>query len=156
MSISKKIISFDKRSILRKLSKQKVLVGGCFDIFHYGHFQFLHKAKEKGRILIIALESDHFIITKKKRSPIHNQIQRAQILAELNCVDYVLLLSEIKDDLGYQQLVKDVNPDIVAITKGDPQLVNKAKQIKSIGGKLLVVTSYFDDFSTQHIINHLN
>jgi len=156
VSISKKIISFEKLSFLKKLSNKKVLVGGCFDIFHYGHLQFLHKAKEKGDVLIIALESDQFIKKQKKRKPVHNQIQRAQILAELYCVDYVLLLPEIKGSSGYQQLVKDINPNVIAITKGDLQINNKKTQINSIGGELLIVTAYIDNFSTQQIINLLN
>ncbi len=155
MLISKKIISYDKRFILHNLSDKKVLVGGCFDIFHYGHLLLLQKAKEKGKILIIALESDKFIKIQKKRNPIHTQIQRAQILIALECVDYVLLLPEIKGYPAYLQIVKDISPDIVAVTKGDLHLSNKKRQIKSIGGKLLTVISYASDFSTQHIINLL-
>ncbi len=56
-----------------------VLVGGCFDVLHYGHLEFLHEAKKQGKYLIVALEPDETIIKYKKRKPIHNQLQRAKI-----------------------------------------------------------------------------
>ena len=39
-------------------NRKKVLVGGCFDILHFGHIRFLQEAKKLGDILIVALESD--------------------------------------------------------------------------------------------------
>jgi len=38
--------------------KKIVLVGGCFDLLHYGHVRFLEEAKKLGNHLVVALESD--------------------------------------------------------------------------------------------------
>ena len=42
-----------------------VLIGGCFDVLHYGHVTFFKEAKELGKHLVIALESDNAIVASK-------------------------------------------------------------------------------------------
>lgn len=94
-----------------------VLVGGCFDILHYGHICFLKKARALGNHLVVALESDEN--TKKLKGPkrpIHTQKQRAEILKSLTFVDKVISLPPIPN---YQKLVLKVHPSIIAITQGD-------------------------------------
>lgn len=109
-------------------AKKIVLLGGCFDILHYGHIEFLRKSKDLGDYLIIALESDEMITKYKKRQPIHTQLQRAQNLAAIQYVDKVLLLPVLEGFKDYNQLVQDVKPVIIATTKGDPQIKNKMQQ----------------------------
>lgn len=59
-------------NIAKELTGKKiVLVGGCFDLLHYGHFTFLKNAKKEGDVLVVALESDEFILNQKKRKPVH-------------------------------------------------------------------------------------
>ena len=104
-----------------------VLVGGCFDILHYGHISFLEKAKSLGDCLIVALESDENV--KKLKGPgrpIHTQKQRAGMLKELKCVDEVILLPPIPD---YERLVQKIEPDIIAITQGDTKNTFRVKTI---------------------------
>ena len=153
MRKNQKIISFAKISSVSNFLKEKriVLVGGCFDIFHYGHFQFLKKAKKQGDILIIALESDQFIKKRKKRMPFHNQKQRAKILSSLNFVDLVILLPYFSSDDDYFKLVNEIKPKVIAITAGDLQRQNKAKQAKMVGGKVVVVTPLIKNFSSTRI-----
>lgn len=116
-----------------------VLVGGCFDILHLGHVRFLKAAKKYGTVLV-ALESDETLITfKGKARPIHRQLERAEVLTALEVVDFVLLLPEFRSDTDYLKLTQLVSPAIVAITEGDPQLTNKEKHIKSVGGKIVVI-----------------
>lgn len=148
-----KIIDYNDYNLLRSIKKPKVIVGGCFDLLHYGHIQFLNNVKKGNEILIVALESDEFILLNKKRKPIHNQKQRAKILASLICIDYVLLLPLIKEDFGYFQMIKKINPQTVAITYGDRQLKNKKNQIETVGGKLRMVIKEITGFSSQQIIN---
>ena len=94
-----KIVTYteiDKRKELH--SHRIVLTGGCFDLFHYGHWYFLHEAKKAGEILAVALESDNFIINKKKKKPVHNQQQRALILSSIDVVDLIIMLPFFKTD----------------------------------------------------------
>jgi FAD synthetase len=154
--IGDKIIPFQEKAGLQRIKKHKVLVGGCFDVLHYGHLTFLKNAKNKNQILIIALESDDFITKVKKREPIHTQFQRAEILASLTIVDYVVLLPFMKSYDQYSKIVRDIQPQIIAVTKGDSQINNKKKQIESIGGKIKIVTNNIPGFSTSKLIRNCN
>jgi len=137
-------------------NKKTVLVGGCFDLFHYGHFYFLSQAKKQGEVLLVILESDEFIRKTKKRQPIHSQRQRAKILSSLTMVDFVILIPYLSTNEDYFSLVKKINPSIIAVTDGDLQLVNKTKQAKLIGAKIVVVSSLLSGFSSRKIITTLN
>ena len=69
---------------------KKVLVGGVFDIIHYGHVHFLKNAKSLGDHLVVALESDKNVKRLKgEKRPIHNQNQRREMLESLEFVDEV-------------------------------------------------------------------
>lgn len=128
--------------------KRVVLVGGCFDILHYGHIEFLKKSKKEGDILIVALESDERILHSKNRIPIHTQNQRAHNLQALRCVDKVLLLPAMNGFEDYDQLVKNVQPATIAITSDDPMIEKKKIQANAIGAKLKIVMDRIEDFAS--------
>ena len=110
--------------------KKIVLVGGCFDILHYGHIYFLKRAKKLGDMLVVALESDENTRKLKgPKRPIHTQKQRAEMLKSLRFVDKVITLPPMKSDLDYKKLVHRVNPDIIAITDGDTKNTHGVKTI---------------------------
>ena len=120
--------------------KVKVLVGGCFDILHYGHIYFLKKAKAFGDYLIVALESDKGVRKLKGRNrPIHNQKQRKEALESLRFVDKVLLLPEMKSYKDYEAVVLNIKPQVMAITEGDPKLKYKEYQAKKVGATLIKI-----------------
>ena len=59
---------------------KKVLVGGCFDLIHYGHIVFLKEARKQGDYLIVALESDDNVKKYKgENRPVHKQSERAEM-----------------------------------------------------------------------------
>jgi len=151
------IIPYSKINSYRKLYKDKktVLVGGCFDLVHFGHLQYLKKAKETGEFLIVALESDDFIRKNKREVLIHNQQERAEVLSFLKIVDLVILLPYFSSDKEYSNMVKAINPEIIAVTEGDSQLENKKKQIETIGGRLKIVIPLLKKFSTRKIISKI-
>ncbi len=152
------IISYEKIHDLLKVFSEKntVLVGGCFDLIHYGHLQFLDKAKEAGDYLVVALESDEFIKKTKRKDPIHTQGERAEILASLNMVDVVIVLPFFKDSSQYFDLVRTIRPKIIAITEGDVQTDNKKKQAEGIGAEIRIVTPLITKYSTRKIINSID
>ncbi len=153
--INEKIIELKKiESIQKKIrGKKKVLVGGCFDVIHYGHLSFLKKAKEAGEILLVLLESDKFIRIKKKRGPIHTQKERAEIIASLAFVNYVILLPFLKNEAQYLEIVQILSPEIIAITQGDPLMKNKVSQAKLTGGNVKIVSKLEPRFSSSQIIS---
>ncbi|MFA6017426.1 MAG: adenylyltransferase/cytidyltransferase family protein [Patescibacteria group bacterium] len=132
-------------------NKKTVLVGGCFDLIHFGHLKFLEAAKEQGDYLIIALESDEFIKTHKRKLQVHHQHERAEILANLNMVNLIILLPVFKTNNDYFELVKKISPSIIAVTEGDKQLENKKKQAGLIGAEVKEVVTNLKNFSTRNI-----
>src|SRR3990167_5163815 len=99
--------------------KRKVLVGGCFDILHYGHVHFLREAKKLGDYLIVALESDFGVKKLKgKNRPFHNEKQRKEILESLKFVDEVIILKDKMANEDYEQMVTEISPHIIAVAKG--------------------------------------
>ncbi|OGK63128.1 hypothetical protein A2334_04795 [Candidatus Roizmanbacteria bacterium RIFOXYB2_FULL_38_10] len=133
--------------------KKTVLVGGCFDLLHYGHLYFLQQAKEEGDLLIVALESDEFIEKRKNRKPVHTQKQRAEILSHIDLVDVVLLLPFFKTDAQYYQLTKTVSPDVILITKTHPHLERRKKQAALIKAKVVEI-DLLHEFSSSNIVRY--
>lgn len=127
-----------------------VLVGGCFDILHYGHICFLKEAKKKGDYLVVALESDKN--TKKLKGPgrpIHNQKQRREVLEALNFVDKVISLPEMKNDEDYKKLVSKIKPQVIAVTKGDVMKKRKEEYALEVGAKFVEIEKTHDISSTK-------
>lgn len=155
-----KIITLNQaEQVSRKMKsdgRSIVLVGGCFDIFHFGHFYFLKKSKKLADLLIIALESDQSVrILKGKNRPVTPLPLRAELLASISFVDYVVTLADNMTDKSYQQLTDAIKPNVIAATKGDRNLSKKENQIKKIGGKLVVIPAYNTPSSSEllQIIN---
>lgn len=141
---------------LPPLQGTKTLVGGCFDLLHYGHLSFFKAAKKLGDYLIVGLEPDTTIERLKRAAPIHTQKQRAEILAELICIDYILLLPDLYTYDDYLALVKAIHPNFLGVTKGDPQTINKQKQASEIGACVIEVNQLIDGLSSSLIRrNHL-
>ncbi len=134
---------------LRQKRKRIVLVGGCFDILHLGHINFLENSKNLGDILFVLLESDEAVEKLKgKDRPINNQRQRAQILSALSMVSYVILLPQMKTDRDYDKLITQIKPDFIAATQDDPNISHKIRQAKMIDAKVKIVTKRIKSKST--------
>jgi len=146
------ISNYDHKKVMDCGKKKIVLIGGCFDLLHYGHFEYLRKAKSEGEYLIVALEPDKSIINYKNRQPFHNQKQRAANLSSIRFVDHVLMLPELKGYDDYRQLVIDTCPNIIAITQGDPQLANIKKQAAEVGAEVKEVVNLLDGMSSSAIL----
>ncbi|VVA43699.1 Glycerol-3-phosphate cytidylyltransferase [Candidatus Roizmanbacteria bacterium] len=152
------IISYDDLGKFTPIFKNKksVLVGGCFDLIHFGHLKFLEAAKKEGDFLIVALESDEFIKKHKRKLQVHTQLERAEILSSLNMVDLIVLLPFFQTNNNYFELVKKILPSIIAVTEGDRQLENKQKQAKEIGAEVREVVINLKNFSTRNIAKVFN
>jgi cytidyltransferase-like protein len=97
---------------LKKLSTKKiVLAGGVFDIIHPGHIHTLNAAKALGGVLVVAIATDKTAEKMKKRSPLHNQELRRELVSCLSMVDKAIVGHE--DDIF--QTVKEVKPDIIVL-----------------------------------------
>ena len=97
---------------LEKSSTKKiVLAGGVFDIIHPGHIHTLNAAKALGGVLVVAIATDKTAKKMKKRSPLHNQELRRELVSCLSMVDKAIVGHE--DDIF--QTVKEVKPNIIVL-----------------------------------------
>lgn len=147
------IKTYEFKTIQNKEHENVVLVGGCFDVLHFGHIEFLKKAKAAGEYLVVALEPDERIIKYKHRKPTHIQKERAEILSAIRFVDKVILLPVLNGFEEYNQLVQHIHPKVIAITAGDPQFQNKQNQAKVVGATVEVVVQRLSNFSSSAIVN---
>lgn len=120
--------------------KKTVLVGGCFDLLHFGHISFLKQAKALGDYLVIALESDENVRRMKGDTrPIHTQKQREEMLGSLSFVDEVIPLPPMHNDTDYSALVRKIKPSVIAITEGDSAKIKKMEQASEVGARLIEI-----------------
>jgi len=122
---------------LRTQDAKIIFTNGCFDLLHLGHVRYLREAKKMGDILIIGLNTDSSVKSLKgSPRPYVSEMERAEILASLECVNYVVLFSELRPD----NLLKIIKPDVHV--KGGDYNANRLperKLVESLGGKVMVI-----------------
>ncbi|MBM3210848.1 D-glycero-beta-D-manno-heptose 1-phosphate adenylyltransferase [Candidatus Poribacteria bacterium] len=134
----------------RTQGKKIVTTNGCFDILHVGHVRYLQEAKEFGDILVVAVNSDDSVkAIKGDKKPLVPEDERAELLAALECVDYVMIFPE----LNPIKFLEELRPD-VHVKGGDYTLekVIERKTVESFGGEMRVVSGVSGK-STTNIIN---
>jgi D-beta-D-heptose 7-phosphate kinase/D-beta-D-heptose 1-phosphate adenosyltransferase len=95
---------------LRARRKKVVFTNGCFDILHVGHIRYLRKARSLGDILVVGLNTDRSVKEiKGEKRPIVPQEERAEVLAALEFVEYVVFFDE-PDPFA---LIEKVKPSIL-------------------------------------------
>ena len=98
---------------LKKEGKKVVFTNGCFDILHIGHVRYLKASSKCGDVLIVGLNSDKSVrAIKGETRPINTENDRAELLSELNFVDYVVIF----DENSPSKLLEEIKPTIY--TKG--------------------------------------
>lgn len=148
-----KIISIDKlEEILKNNNKKIVFTNGCFDIFHVGHLRYLKESAKYGDMLIVGVNSDASVKRLKGQNrPIVTELERAELLASLSFVSYVVIFDE---DTPYE-LIKKIQPDF--ITKGgdyNPNDVVGKDIVETKGGKV-IICPLEKDKSTTNIIKKI-
>src|SRR3989344_5203239 len=130
--------------------KNIVLLGGVFDLLHIGHVRFLTASKKLADISIVLLESDEKVKKRKGlQRPIHPQRERAEVLAALNVVDYVVLLPPLTTDQEYRNIIMQIKPSIITITEGDPYLEPKQQHAAAINAQLQIIPKIKTPSTTQ-------
>jgi rfaE bifunctional protein nucleotidyltransferase chain/domain len=110
-----KILSWDALGQLatqwREAGKQVVLTNGCFDLLHVGHLRYLQAARELGDLLVVGVNSDESVRQLKSAPrPYRPEAERAELVAGLECVDYVVIFPQTTAI----ELVKLVQPTYYA------------------------------------------
>jgi len=110
-----KIKSRDELQLLlagaKRHGKRIVFANGCFDTLHVGHVRYLSGAKEQGDILVVGVNADSSAgRLKGPGRPILNERARAELVAALRAVDFVVLFEE----LNVEKLLEELRPDVHA------------------------------------------
>ena len=105
----------------RAEKKRIVFTNGCFDLMHVGHTRYLQAAKALGDVLVVGVNSDLSVrsLNKAPDRPIVSEANRAEVLAALGCVDYVVIFAE-PDPL---KLITALEPDV--LVKGGDWAIDK-------------------------------
>ncbi|MBL8900647.1 MAG: adenylyltransferase/cytidyltransferase family protein, partial [Planctomycetes bacterium] len=137
---------------LRAQGKKIVLANGCFDLLHVGHVRFLADAKSRGDYLVVAINSDESVRANKgTERPIVPEAERAEVLAALECVDYVTVFGETTAD----EILKALRPTLHAKgTDYDPTRVPEAETLKALGVNT-VICGDPKDHSTRDLVARL-
>lgn len=144
------------RSQLREITRNSkaagktlVFTNGCFDIIHAGHVRYLAEAKKLGDCLIVGLNSDRSVQELKGPTrPVNHQDDRAEVIAALAVVDYVVVF----DERTAEGLIDEVKPDIYV--KGGDYCISdipEAKIVAANGGKTILVPEVAGRSSTNII-----
>lgn len=151
-----KIVNLEQLNmIVKELKKEgKIIVAtsGCFDIIHAGHVIYLEKAKEKGDILVLLLNTDESVRKLKgKERPIVPENERTIVVAGLESVDYVCLFNE-SNPCNY---LKSFKPDL--FVKGDDYKgihIPEMDILDLYGGRVEYI-NYINGCSTTNIVERI-
>jgi D-beta-D-heptose 7-phosphate kinase/D-beta-D-heptose 1-phosphate adenosyltransferase len=140
------------RARLRREGQTVVFTNGCFDLIHGGHIALFKKAKSRGDILIVALNSDASIRKLKGPSrPVFPLAERFEVLAAVEDVDYLTSFSEETP----RAIIAALLPDIL-IKGGDwgaDEIVGR-KEVEAAGGRV-VRMPYLEGHSSTNIIHKI-
>lgn len=122
---------------LRRRGRRIAFTSGCFDLLHVGHVRAFEEARRHGDVLVVGVNRDRRVRELKGRGrPLVPERQRAELIAALGCVDYVVLFSE--DTAA--PIIRSLRPDVVckgAEYRGEQTPEQRA--IESLGGKFVAL-----------------
>ena len=137
----------------RGAGKQIVFTNGCFDLMHVGHTRYLQAARELGDVLVVGVNSDASVrsLDKAPDRPIVPEAQRAEVLAALGCVDYVIIFDE-SDPL---RVITSVQPDV--LVKGGDWAIERivGRDIVEARGGVVKTIPFVPGFSTTGLLEHI-
>lgn len=121
----------------RAAGARVVLTNGCFDLLHLGHVRYLEQARALGDLLVVGVNTDASVRSVKGPGrPYVPEEDRAEVLAALGCVDYVVLFAEPTAEA----LVAAVRPEVYA--KGEDYReaeLPEAARVRGYGGGVKLV-----------------
>jgi rfaE bifunctional protein nucleotidyltransferase chain/domain len=125
------------------------LANGCFDVLHVGHVRYLAGSAAEADRLIVALNDDDSVrVLKGPGRPVQTALDRAELVAALRMVDYVVVFP----DLTVERLLTVLEPEIHA--KGTDYTVETVPErdiVRSYGGRTVIVGDN-KDHSTREVI----
>ncbi len=154
---AKKIVRFENiqaELASFRANKKVVQCHGVFDLLHIGHIKHLQHAKSHGDLLVVSITADRFV-NKGPGKPYFSEFLRAEALASLNCVDYVVInhhataieaIKTISPDCYIKGIeYQDANADITG------KISEEEEAVRSVGGELVFTKDIV--FSSSTLLN---
>jgi rfaE bifunctional protein nucleotidyltransferase chain/domain len=134
---------------LRALGRRISFANGCFELLHVGHVRYLQGAKAEGDVLVVGVNGDGSVAgLKGPGRPLLPQAGRAELIAALECVDYVVIF----DDLTVEGVLRDLRPHVHCKgTDYTEETVPEREIMKELGGEVRIVGDP-KDHSTRDIL----
>lgn len=133
----------------RALGRTVAFANGCFDILHVGHIRYLEGAAQEADLLVVGINDDNSVRALKGAGrPILNAADRAELVAALRVVDYVVVFPE----LTVGALLEALRPDVHC--KGTDYTVESVPEravVEAYGGRTAIVGDP-KDHSTQALL----
>jgi len=154
--MAKKFLSLeDLRAALvahRTKGARIVFTNGCFDLLHVGHIRYLQQARRMGDLLVVGINSDDSVRRLKGPSrPVQPEQDRGEILAGLECVDYVVSFDQDTPLAVIERLTPDV------LVKGADWPIDRIvgrEVVEGAGGRVATIT-YVKGISTSVLIERI-
>ncbi len=137
---------------LRSQHQSIVFANGCFDLLHAGHVRYLEGAAQQGDVLVVGINSDRAVRgLKGPGRPFLKQEARAELVAALEAVDYVVIF----DDFTAEALLRELRPDVHCKgTDYSEESVPERKVMEELGGRTCI-TGDPKDHSTRQLIQEI-
>jgi D-glycero-beta-D-manno-heptose 1-phosphate adenylyltransferase len=134
LTLEQAILRFGRE---KRNGRRVVFTNGCFDLLHPGHIGVLEQARQFGDILIVGLNSDSSVRQLKGPGrPVLPELERAEILAALECVDAVVIF----DEPTPRKVISQLLPDVL-VKGGDwpgDQIVGR-EEVEAAGGRVVSI-----------------
>ena len=136
----------------RAAGRTVAFANGCFDLLHAGHIRYLESAAQEADVLVVAINDDDSVRTLKGEGrPILSASDRAELVAALRCVDYVIIFPE--PNVG--PLLTALRPDVHC--KGTDYTVESVPErdiVAGYGGRTAIVGDP-KDHSTRDLLSRI-
>jgi rfaE bifunctional protein nucleotidyltransferase chain/domain len=114
-----------------------VWTNGCFDLLHVGHVRSLQAARAFGDILVVGLNSDDSVRRLKgPNRPIVPALERAEVLAALECVAHVIVFDELTPEAALARLEPDVHCKGADYAPPHGKPIPEAGVVQAYGGRI--------------------
>ncbi len=139
--MSSKIIPREQVSTLgerlRREGSRIAFANGCFELLHVGHVRYLQSARAEGEVLVVGVNSDRAVAgLKGPGRPLLPAEARGEVVAALECVDYVVIF----DDLTAEGVLRDLRPQVHCKgTDYTAESVPERAVMEELGGTVRIV-----------------
>lgn len=128
----------DRAGELRRQGQRLSFANGHFDLLHVGHLRYLRGAKQRGDVLVVGVNGDASVEKLKGAGrPIVPAIERAELVAALEPVDYVVIFEEDTPERLLQALRPEVH--CKGTDYGSPDRVPERDIVRAYGGETALV-----------------